>query len=197
MKLPALGEAVPRRGSLLSRALGRSVLSLLRWRIEGVMPDIPKCVTIVAPHTSNWDFPVGLAAILALGIDVRWLGKNTIFRPPFRGLLQWLGGIPVDRQAPADVVERAVTAFRERDRLFLALAPEGTRKKVERWKSGFYRIAQGAGVPILLASLDYRTRVAELGPLFVPTGDYAADLEAMQSRFTGDMARHPALYSPK
>jgi 1-acyl-sn-glycerol-3-phosphate acyltransferase len=148
----------------------------------------------VAPHTSNWDFVVGLAAMLALGLDVRWLGKNTIFRPPFRALLQWLGGIPVDRRAADDVVEHAVAAFRDRERLFLGLAPEGTRKKVRRWKSGFYRIAQGAGVPILLAALNYRTRAVELGPLFVPTGDYEADLEVMRSRFSKAMARHPALY---
>ena len=191
---PSIGESVPRRGNAFSAGLGRLVLALLGWRIEGEIPSVPRLLAIVAPHTSNWDFVVGLAAVLALRLDARWLGKHTIFRPPFRALLSFLGGIPVDRAAATDVVDQAVAAFRASDRLLLALAPEGTRKKVEKWKSGFHRIARAADVPILLASFDYRTRVIELGPVFTPTHDFEADLAAIRPRFTGAMARHPEMF---
>lgn len=188
---PAIGPSVPRRGNALSLALGRAALACLRWRVEGEIPDVSKVVAIVAPHTSNWDFVVGLAAMLALGLRVEWLGKGTLFRPPFGALLRWLGGIPVDRSAADGVVDAAVDRFREKPTLFLGLAPEGTRKKVERWKSGFHRIARRAGVPILLVSLDYRLRVLGLGPLFTPTEDFEADLAALRSRFASGMARNP------
>lgn len=194
MRLPPVGAAVPRRGNRLSRGLGRVVLLSLGWRVEGEVPDRPKLVAILAPHTSNWDFVVGLSAILALGLDVRWLGKHTLFRPPFRRLLRWLGGTAVDREDAADVVQRAIAAFHGSDRLFLGLSPEGTRRKVEKWKSGFHRIAWGAGVPILLCSLDYRTRVVQIGPLFAPTGDFEADVEAIGPRFSAAMARYPEMF---
>ena len=194
MKGPSIGASVPRRGNAFMAGFGRLVLALLGWKIEGSIPDVPRLVAIVAPHTSNWDFVVGLAAVLALRLDARWLGKHTIFRPPFRGLLAWLGGIPIDRAAATDVVDQAGAAFRASDRLLLALAPEGTRRKVAKWKSGFHRIARVAGVPILLASFDYRTRVIELGPVFTPTDDFEADLAAILPRFTSAMARHPDMF---
>lgn len=194
MRVPALGPQVPRRGCALTRAIGRVVLALLGWRVEGVVPDIRRCVAIVAPHTSNWDFVVGLATILALGIHVRWLGKDTIFRGPFAPLLRWLGGIPVDRKNPDGVVDGAVAVLGEHDRVFLALSPEGTRRKVDRWKSGFYRIASRAGVPVFPVSLDYRPKVVGLGAPFSPTGDYEADLVAIQSRYSRAMARNPKFY---
>jgi 1-acyl-sn-glycerol-3-phosphate acyltransferase len=178
----------------LTAALGRSVLRFLGWRIEGSLPSIPRCVVIVAPHTSNWDFVLGLSAILVLRVRLDWLGKDAIFRFPFRRLLAWLGGIPVNRRSADKVVEDAAHHLLERDRLFLGLAPEGTRKKVERWKSGFYRIAHAAGVPIFLTSLDYRSRVLGLGPLVQPTGDYEADLRIIQARYTSAMARVPESY---
>lgn len=192
---PPLGDNVPRRGNLVSRGVGRSLLALLRWRFERSIPDVPKCVLIVAPHTSNWDFVVGVGAMLALGLRVQWLGKHTLFRWPFAGLLRWLGGIPVDRHAAGGVVERAVGLFRSSERLFVAVAPEGTRRRVERWKSGFHRIAQDAAVPILIVSFDYRVRTVGLGPLFVPTGDFAADLREIRSHFTSAMAKNPEAYA--
>lgn len=194
MRVPELGAAIPRRGNALTMALGRACLSSLGWRIEGSLPDVPKCVVILAPHTSNWDFVLALSTILALGIRVEWLGKDSIFRAPFRPLLGWLGGIPVDRHAAAEVVESTVAQVRARERIFLGLSPEGTRRKVERWKSGFYRIAHGAGIPILPVSLDYRIKVVDLASVFVPTGDYEADLTAIQSRFDKAMALYPDSY---
>jgi 1-acyl-sn-glycerol-3-phosphate acyltransferase len=194
MPLPVIGEAAPKRGNSASRALGRAALALLGFRLEGAVPDIPRCVTIVAPHTSNWDFVVGLAGMLALGVDFRWLGKHTLFRFPFGGVLRWLGGIPVDRRAAEGVVREVAQHFRTRPRLYLAVTPEGTRKAVERWKSGFYRIAQNAGVPILPVSFDHARGIITLWPTLTPTGDYAADLATLAARFDSRMARRPAGY---
>lgn len=188
---PPLGEAVPSRSNRLSRAAGRAVLALLGWRFEGAVPDIARCVLIVAPHTSNWDFVIGIAAMLGLGLDARWIGKDTLFRPPFGALLRWLGGTPVDRDAPEGVVEEVIRRLREADRLFVAISPEGTRRKVERWKTGFHRMARGAGVPIWPVALDYRRKAVVLMPPVTPTDDLEGDVRALRSLFSPEMARYP------
>ncbi len=180
MRLPPLGEKVPRRGNSASRL--------------GEVPDVPRCVAIVAPHTSNWDFVVGIGALLALGLHGRWLGKHSLFRPPLGRLFHWAGGIPVHRANAEGVVEQAVASLREVTPFFLALAPEGTRRRVERWKTGFYRIACGAGVPIWPVALDYRSRVVRLHPPFAPTGDFEADVGRLRHFFSAAMARHPEGY---
>jgi 1-acyl-sn-glycerol-3-phosphate acyltransferase len=182
---------VPSRGNRLSRAVGEAVLSLLGWRFEGSVPDLSRCVAIVAPHTSNWDFVVGLAAMLALGLDARWMGKDTLFRPPFAALMRFLGGTPVDRAAPDGVVEGAVRRLQEADRLFLALSPEGTRRKVERWKTGFHRIARAAGVPIWPVAFDYGRKIVHLLPAYMPTDDLEGDVRRLRSLYSSDMACHP------
>jgi 1-acyl-sn-glycerol-3-phosphate acyltransferase len=151
--------------------------------VEGSFPDTDKAVIIVAPHTSNWDFLVGMAVVLALELRTSWLGKHTIFKPPFQGLLRWLGGIPVDRRSRNGVVGDCVEAFAAAPALLLALSPEGTRKGVSQWKTGFHLIACGAGVPIIPASLDYRTHVVRLMPAFRPTGDLEVDLPALQALY--------------
>ena len=192
--VPALGPAVPSRHGGVSRLFGRALLGALGWRIAGEVPDVPRCVLIVAPHTSNWDFVVGFAAMLALDLHVTWLGKREIFRGPFGALWRRYGGVPVDRGAPARVAEQAAAELAPPRGTFLALSPEGTRRKVERWKSGFWRIARAAGVPILPVGFDYRSRAVVLGELFAPTADYPADLAALQGRFTAAMARNPGNY---
>ena len=176
------------------RVLGRAVLAALGWRIEGEVPNLPRCVIIVAPHTSNWDFVLGLATHLAIDLRVTWLGKHQIFRGPFGALWRSLGGVPVDRTAAGDVVEQAAAVLAPPHSVFLAIAPEGTRHKVERWKSGFWRIARAAGVPIFPVGLDYRTRTVVLGAAFTTSADYDADLAALQQRFSAEMARNPADY---
>lgn len=191
---PELGACVPRSGNAFSVALGRLGLRLLGFDLEGQVPNIPKCVLAVAPHTSNWDFPVGLCAKLALALRVNWLGKHTIFRFPFGLLWRRMGGIPVDRRAPAGVVRSVVAQFAAREQLFLGVAPEGTRRRVETWKSGFYRIALAAGVPIVLVALDYRRRRLSFGPALEPSGDYEADLAVMRARFNREMAYRPENY---
>lgn len=165
------------------RTLGRAYLRLAGWRIEGAWPTGPKCVAIVAPHTSNWDFTLGLAVVFALGLRASWLGKHSIFRPPFDKLFRRLGGIPVDRRNSNGVVGACVQAFNAAPALFLALAPEGTRKGVSQWKSGFHRIAVAAGVPILPVGFDYRTHVVRLMPVFLPGGDLDTDLPQLQALF--------------
>ncbi len=191
MAPPPLGENVPSRGNRLSRAVGRAVLALLGWRFEGEVPNLPRAIAIVAPHTSNWDFVVGLAAMLALGLDARWIGKDSLFRPPFGALLRWLGGTPVDRDAPEGAVEDVVRRLRQSDRLWVALSPEGTRRKVERWKTGFHRMARGAGAPIWPVAFDYARKAVVLMPPFEATDDLEADLRALRALLRPEMARHP------
>lgn len=166
------------------RALGLAYLRLAGWRIEGNFPGAPKVVAIVAPHTSNWDFTLGLAVVFVMDLRVSWLGKHSIFKPPFKGFFKWLGGIPVDRSASHGVVGACVQAFEAAPALLLALSPEGTRKGVSRWKSGFYSIATGAGVPILPVAFDYREHVVRLLPLFHPDGDLNQDLPRIQALFS-------------
>ncbi len=165
------------------RTLGRTYLQLSGWRIEGSFPEAAKVVAVVAPHTSNWDFTLGVAVVFAVELRVFWLGKHSLFKAPFIGFLKWLGGIPVDRRASHGVVGACVQAFKAAPALLLALAPEGTRKGVSRWKSGFYSIATGAGVPILPVAFDFREHRVHLLPLFQPSGDMDQDLPRIQALF--------------
>lgn len=165
------------------RALGRAYLRLAGWRIEGTFPNDPKYVVIVVPHTSNWDFNLGVAVVFALELRVSWLGKHTLFKAPFRPFLRWMGGIPVNRGASHGVVGECVKAFDAAPALMLALAPEGTRKGVSQWKSGFYQIASKAGVPILPVGFDYRDHVVKLMPLLMPSGNQEEDLPRIQALF--------------
>ncbi|HLA78038.1 MAG TPA: 1-acyl-sn-glycerol-3-phosphate acyltransferase [Vicinamibacteria bacterium] len=192
--IPELGPRLPQRGNALSRGFGRLGLRVLGWGIGTEVPDVERSVAIVAPHTSNWDFAVGVLALLAMGLDAHWLGKHQIFRWPFGVVWRWLGGIPVDRRAAGGAVAAAVRLYRERPRLMLGLSPEGTRKRVEKWKSGFYRIALEATVPILPVAFDYRTRRIVFFPLLVPSGDLDADIDRLRSCFTAAMAREPNQY---
>ena len=160
----------------LFRALSIVFLKLAGWRRVACVPALPKYVMIGAHHTSNWDAPISVAILFSFRIKAYWLMKNTAFRWPFRGLLLWLGAIPVDRTKSADVVGQMAGEMKKRAEMVLLLAPEGTRKKVTRWKSGFYHIARGAGVPVVLAFLDYRQKEGGLGPVFRPTGNFEADM---------------------
>ena len=166
------------------RTMGRTYLRLAGWRIEGTFPADPKYVVIFAPHTSNWDFCLGLSVIFAVELRISWLAKHVLFWPPFGRWLQRMGGVPVNRGASHGVVGECVHAFRTSPALMLALSPEGTRKGVSQWKTGFYRIATQAGVPILPAGLDYREHVVRLMPLFQPSGNLEQDLPIIQALFS-------------
>ena len=167
-------------------------LKVTGWKIDGELPEERPLVAIVAPHTSNWDFPFGFAAALQLRIDVRWMGKDSLFKPPFGGIMRWLGGMPVDRSASFGQVDQAVE-FLKQEPIILAITPEGTRSKVRKWKSGFYHIAAKAGAPILLVYFDYPTKTVGLGRLFWPTGDKAADLQEIQDYYKNFKGKRPDL----
>jgi 1-acyl-sn-glycerol-3-phosphate acyltransferase len=162
--------------------------------VEGTLPEEPRFVLIVGPHTSNTDFYIGVLAKIAIGIGASWLGKHTIFVFPVSWILRWFGGEPVDRSTSQGLVETAIERFRARPQWVLAMAPEGTRKRVDHWKTGFYRIAIGAGVPILPVMFDYSRKVIDLGSLYWPTGDEAVDMRELRSRYKASMAKHPEGY---
>jgi 1-acyl-sn-glycerol-3-phosphate acyltransferase len=148
-------------------------------------------VVIGAPHTSSWDLPLTLLLMLGTGLGLRWVGKDSLFRGPAGWLLRALGGIPLERNGRASFVDQMVAAFRANESLRLAISPEGTRSNARQWKTGFYHIALGAGVPIVLGYADYRNRVVGLGPLLHPTGDIDADFESIRSFYAGIVGRHP------
>lgn len=162
------------------RGLARLFMRTTGWRCEGENPSAGKYVIVMAPHTSNWDFLYFLAATLVFRLDVRWLGKDTLFAGPLSPVTKWLGGVPVDRSEARGIVPDAVTFLDRNSNAALAIAPEGTRSRVKHWKTGFYRIAVEADVPVLLSWLDYPSKTAGLGPLFQPTGDMEADIQSMR-----------------
>jgi 1-acyl-sn-glycerol-3-phosphate acyltransferase len=195
--LPMSGSAArfPQLGTRFTRALAHRLLALGGWRITGALPNEPRFVIIVAPHTSNWDFLIGVLGMFAVGVRLNWLGKHTLFRFPAGPLLRWLGGEPIDRTTNRGTVDVAIERFRTRRQWVLGIAPEGTRKRVEQWKTGFHQIAVGAGVPIVPVYLDYRRRVVGLGASFRPAGDPAKDVPALRAIFRSEMARHPARFA--
>ena len=187
-RVPAPDQLPPRMPHLRDgkrRRLCRLALRVAGWGLGGEFPDTGKLVLIVAPHSSWWDGFWGLLVKVAIGANVRFMAKRELFAPPLGGLLRALGGMPIDRSAAAGVVEQMVAQFTRRDALWLGIAPEGTRKAVPRWKTGFWHIARGAGVPILPVAFDYPTRTIVIGtPL-----DTSADMDA-------DIARLRAFYAP-
>ena len=180
----------------MSRWLGRSAFTVGGWQFSGSLPDIPKFVVSVAPHTSNWDFFVGIAAVFALGLRISFLGKDSIFRGPQGLILRWLGGIPVDRSVSRDRVSEMVEVFGEHARLVVGVTPEGTRKRVTEWKTGFYHVARGAGVPIVPVAFDYAKRTVMLMNPFYPTGDADGDVAKLRALYSGVTARHPENFVP-
>lgn len=192
---PAPGGALlPRRGNGTLRLVGRLAMRLTGWRFEGALPDVPRVVIAVAPHTSNWDFPVGVMAMFALDLRIHWLGKHTIFAWPVGPVLRAIGGEPVNRAAPGGIVGEAAAKVRAADRYILALSTEGTRRRLAEWKTGFHRIAREAGVPILPVRLDWSRKVIGLGAPFQPTADVAGDVRLLRTQFRASMARIPANY---
>jgi 1-acyl-sn-glycerol-3-phosphate acyltransferase len=184
-RLLELGSNVPRSGGRVTRTVGSALLRILGWHIEGEIPNVAKAVIIVAPHTSNWDFPVGLAAKWALRLHANYLGKDSLFRFPFGYWFRAWGGLPVDRSRPNAVVSTIVAEFARRERMFLAIAPEGTRKPVERWRTGFYHIAHGARVPIVPVALNWEARAIQIGAPVSTTGDADRDVAELQASFAG------------
>ncbi|WP_245932437.1 lysophospholipid acyltransferase family protein [Isoalcanivorax indicus] len=189
--LVTLGPCVPRRGNAFSEGLGRLLLRCIGWRITGTFPDVPKAVVIGAPHSSNWDALVTAAVVLSLRVRIGLMAKDNLFRWPLGGLFRWLGGIPIDRRSKRGVVDQSVDKFNEREKLFLGIAPEGTRTAALAWKTGFHQIARRAGVPIIVAVLDYGRRELRFADVVYPGDDSAADLERILVHYRGAVARRP------
>ena len=149
-------------------------------------PNAAKSVLIAAPHTSNWDLPYTLMVAFVLRLNVYWIGKSSLFKPPFRGVMMWLGGIPVDRAQSNNLVAASISAIVQATApLQLIVPPEGTRSGTRYWKTGFYYIAAGADVPIVMAYLDYGKKIGGLGPVFQTTGDLDADMLAIKAFYAG------------
>jgi len=176
----------------LSYWVGSLYLKFFGWRVEGNAPP-GKFIIIAAPHTSNWDLPFALGVAYVLGIRVNFLIKESWIRGPTGFFFRWLGGIPVNRSARHNLVGQCVRAFEARESMYLVVPPEGTRSKTRYWKSGFYWIAHGAKVPILLGFLDFKRKVGGIGPSIMPTGDIIADMDKIRAFYTGVTGKRPEL----
>ena len=169
--------------SKLLRMIGRFGINISGWTIKGQVPDEDKIVIIAAPHTSNWDFVLAMLAIFGLNIKVRWLGKHSIFKPGFKKIFEWLGGIPVYRENPSKLIDTVVRIVKKEKSIVIAMTPEGTRKKVTRWKTGFLRIASLTKSKILLISIDAPTKSIQIGKIFNPSGNSEIDLALIQNYY--------------
>ena len=178
------------------RGLSIGFLKLSGWTVTGQLPANGRtCVLIAAPHTSNWDLPYTLMVAFALRLNIYWMGKAEIFTPPFKGLMMWLGGIPVERKTANNLVEASAQAIRDANGpLQLVVPPEGTRSKVRYWKTGFYYIALSAQVPIVMAYMDYEQKISGLGPVFNPTGDIEADMVKIKAFYAQFKGRNASQY---
>lgn len=165
---------------------------MLSWKLIVQYPPVQKYVLIGAPHTSNWDLLFALLLAHGSGIQIHWIGKDSLFRPPIGKLMRWLGGIPVNRSRRENFVQQVIELFEGSEKLVIAITPEGTRSRVIYWKTGFYHIAHGAGVPIALGYIDYGCKELGIGPLIEPTGDIQADFKAIQAFYADKTGLHLA-----
>ena len=182
-RMPKLRDGWQRRAC-------RGVLRLCGWSLAGEFPDAAKVVLVAAPHSSWWDGVWGLLIKVAIGADVHFMAKQELFRGPLGGLLRRLGGMPIDRGAAKGVVEQMADQFQQREAFWLGIAPEGTRKPVKRWKSGFWHIARDAGVPVFPVASHYPQRIIQLGPLFDPGADMEADMQRLRTWYAPFKGRH-------
>lgn len=187
-----LGDKIPKRGSKVAPVVASALLKMAGWRNVGEIPNIPQAVVLALPHTSNVDGIYAIPCLFALDLKVSIMAKHTLFKiPVFAQLLHWVGVIPIDRGRKGSVLQASIDKFKTGKPLFLGLAPEGTRQYTENWKTGFYYLALGAGVPILPVAMDYNTKeVRFLSPVY-PSGDIDADLPKIYAQYKGVIARHP------
>jgi len=169
------------------------LLFLMGWQAQGKAPNIRKYVLIAAPHTSNWDFVFFLLVVFKLRLPVYWMGKRSMFRWPFKGLLKRFGGIPVDRSEKKNMVATMAGAFENSENLIITIAPSGTRASGGSWKTGFYYIAREAKIPIVCGFLDYKKKTGGIGPVFYTTEDMEADMAEIKSFYSGISGRYPEL----
>lgn len=173
----------------------RWILKILGWKITGTIPEDRKFVVIVAPHTSNWDYVVGQLYYLSAGIKAKILIKKELFYFPLGILLRALGGIPVDRRRKTDIVEQLISKFKESDSFILTITPEGTRKRVSEWKTGFHRIGTGANVPVVLGFFDYEKKMVGTGDYFYLSGDLESDMKRIKMFYRTIHPKYPEKFS--
>jgi 1-acyl-sn-glycerol-3-phosphate acyltransferase len=193
MDSPAAAGDIPKM-NWLEGLVRKALIGLYRlsgWRADGQLPPDRKFVIMGACHTSNWDFLVFLGTVHALGRQVRFIGKHSLFKWPLGGFMRALGGVPVNRSAPQDLVSQIVAEFDKHDDFALVIAPEGTRSRTTKWKTGFYQIALKAGVPIVVAGPDYPGKRGLIGPVIRPTGNYAEDMKPAFAFYRTITPRHP------
>lgn len=190
-RLAQLPASAPRSGgNAFTRAIGRAILRLGGWRVTGEWPDVDKVVIIVAPHSSAWDAIWGIAAKVALGLRIVFIGKKEAFWGPVGWLLRLFGGVPVDRSAPGGIVDQVAKQMNEAERMWFVLAPEGTRRKVDKWKTGFWKIARRAQVPVFCIGFNYPERTMCLGEMVTLTDDMEADVRRIRGLFTHYRGKH-------
>lgn len=187
----AMSPSLPRRGNAFTQLIGRLLFTLLGWRIEGQLPDVPKLVIVGAPHTSIWDAALAVGFFFITGLDCRWMVKKEACEHPLGGLMRWLGAIPVNRQAPGDLVRQVIDEVNRSQKFVIVLTPEGTRKKVARWKTGFYRIALAAGLPVTLAYADFSRQVVGFGPTYHLNGEMEKQIEEMRAYYRNIPGKNP------
>jgi 1-acyl-sn-glycerol-3-phosphate acyltransferase len=188
--LPALPPSMPQFGQNLWRRLCARLFALAGWKLVGTLPNRPKLVLIAAPHSSWWDGVWGLLVRSALGADIAFMAKRELFAGPLGWLLRKAGGIPIERSSSSGVVEQMSRRFASSEKLWLGIAPEGTRQRVETWKNGFWHIARAAGVPILPVYFDYPSRTIGLGPVFEPSEDRDRDIAALRAFYAPFRGKH-------
>ena len=191
MQWQPLGPQVPKRRNPVTRWLGRAAIRLTGWRFEGAWPDEPKLIVALAPHSSNLDFILSVAVFWGLGLRTSFLAKRSLFWFPLGAIMRGLGGIPIDRRSPQGIVEQLIARFRESEQLVIGITPEGKRGKVREWKSGFARIAVGAGVPVLPAIVNYSEKMVYFGPVIGAGSSAAEVLSATREAATAGYPRNP------
>ena len=176
----------------MKQTISRFILKIFGWKTELKVQMVDKCVLVGAPHTTNWDFPLAILGMSAMGIKFNWVGKHTLFRWPFGGVMRSLGGIPLDRKSGGTgFAIKAVETFQNLDRFVLAIAPEGTRHRTNYWKAGFYKIATKSNVPIVLGYVDFKKKKIGLGKIFMPTGDKDKDFMQVRDFYSDKSGKYP------
>lgn len=190
---PQLPSKVPQRGSQWIKGFFKQLFLAQGWKIQGEFPNLAKAVAIISPHTSNLDAWYGFNALLGLDIHITVFGKDSLFHTPLKPLLKWIGVVPVVRESPQGYTQEIIEKINQSQGIWVGMAPEGTRKRADRIRSGFYHIATGANIPIVMFAFDYANKSIKILGVFYPTGDYQADLNAILHRYSGEFsAKNPA-----
>ncbi len=183
-----MNSVAPKR---FTTRLAKFILHLMGWKTRGQVPEHPKYVMIGYPHTSNWDAFIGLVVYWSMGVQLKWLAKKSLFKWPLSWILKWAGAVPIHREKSQNLVQKVKEIFENSSQFVLTLSPEGTRKKTDYWRTGFYYMALEAGVPIALGFLDYKTKTGGFGPVIWPSGDIEKDVATIRDFYRGMYGKFP------